>query len=229
MFEVPRRKFLLGSLAALFSAPAIVRASSLMQIRGERFALQGDFLAPLAIDYTSSESLNYEYWVVMSGNVVKRTARELMSAPAGVYTPWLPGLDSNGNAAGFRAVSEHHNGLTAGVVNWADAEGRTGTKLSLYNLGDRLDADPIVRKLRSEQDALLREIRAKREFLASQERRETYKRSVERQARANNRAALLAANRSSYARWEAQNAELLAITRDRDTSSKVPPLAPAGQ
>lgn len=222
MLEIPRRKFLLSSLAALFSAPAIVRASSLMQVRGDRFALQGDFLAPLAVDYTSAESLNYEYWAIGPMGLAKYTAREMLAAPAGVFTPWLAGLDANGNGVGFRAVNEHQKGLAVGQLGSAEAI------LGLVNYGDRLDRDPVVRKLRGEQDVLLRELREKREVLAQHKRETTYHRSMERQARAHNReqvALALSPRRTTFAQWERNNDRLLAVDRNRDPSREVSPLA----
>ena len=225
MLEVPRRSFLLGSLAALFSAPAIVRAQSLMKVRGDRFALQGDFLAPLAVDYTSEESLNYEYWAIGPMGLAKYTAREMLAAPAGVFTPWLPGLDEHGRGVGFRAVNEHQKGLVIAPDGaWASTDGRMGTKLSLYNLGDALDRDPVVRKLRGEQDALLRELREKRAEADAARRREVYEASLMRQQRAYFRASV---HRTTFAEWEKSHDQLLRATPHRDTPAKVSPLAPA--
>jgi hypothetical protein len=156
MFDTTRRKFLVGSLASLFAAPAIVRASSLnlAGLRGVRFDTSG-------ITYDQSDSLAYEYWAIGPMGLAKYTAKQIMDAPKGVYLPWLPSermIHSyedklvGGPNSFFRPVRENKSGLMF-------AQDQKTAELKLLNIADSLDRDPVVAKLRSEQDDLLRKLR----------------------------------------------------------------------
>jgi hypothetical protein len=155
MFDTTRRKFLVGSLAGLFAAPVIVRAASLMPIRGE-------LLARTSIAYDQSDSLAYEYWAIGPNGLAKYTAKQIMDAPSGVYLPWLPSermVHSHedklveGPNGFYRPVRENKSGLMF-------AQNQKTSELKLVNLADKLDRDPVIAKLRSEQDDLLRRLRA---------------------------------------------------------------------
>lgn len=102
------RRGFLGGLAAtlggLIAAPAIVRAGSLMPIS------QRALIAPVAFRETFiQDSMLYEYWVSMGGTIVKRTAQDILSAPPGVYQPWLP--EATGERIAFRPVNVERAGL----------------------------------------------------------------------------------------------------------------------
>ncbi len=133
----PSRRGFIGGLAALFAAPAIVRASSLMPI-SQRALLE---VAPLALDM--ADSMSYQYWVLMSGTIVKRSAREILDAPSGVYQPWLP--EGHGSGVQFRPVDsmlrglelrrEHLNLIRAQGSGWTTP---SGSEQFLHHEAERL-------------------------------------------------------------------------------------------
>jgi hypothetical protein len=158
MFDTTRRRFLVGSLASLFAAPALVRATSLdlAGLRGERFAASG-------ITYDTADSLAYEYWAIGPNGLAKYTAKQIMDAPSGVFLPWLPTERVDGSrgiihGGSFRPVREKQNGLMFSATR--NDEKMSGFDLQVRNLADSLDRDPVIAKLRSEQDDLLRRLRA---------------------------------------------------------------------
>lgn len=150
---VPRRTFLIGAIASLFAAPAIVRATSLMPIRTPALMLD-----PVALTLDAAgTSADYTYWVSMGGHICRMTAAEILRAPAGAIQPWLPEHFADGSSA-FRATDSHRVGLRffASPSQHDDAPMR----LEVRDLGGKLDRDPVIARLRAEHDALLRQRRA---------------------------------------------------------------------
>lgn len=192
-----RRGFLSGAFASLFAAPAIIRASSLEfgHLRG------APLLAPQTIDYTSEDSLNYQYWVNFGGSIRRMAARDILAAPKGAITPWLPeryGVASffkNDPLSSFRPSNTYQSGLMF-------AHAPDGS-LRIKNLAEKFDADPVLLRLRKEQEGLLVAVRAakaeaERAAVAARQREkeEGYKRQAARYS---------SAERSSFAecdtRW----------------------------
>jgi hypothetical protein len=143
----PSRRSFVGGLAALFAAPAIVRATSLMPVHA---------LEPVAIALDRSDVLDYEYWANGPMGLARYTAREILAAPKGVYTPWLP--EQSGDAAfvkSFRPVLVDKAGLATDPVRKA--------VLAKYpaefpTMADPTASDPVVAKLRAERAELQRRI-----------------------------------------------------------------------
>lgn len=105
---IPSRRGFLGGLAAtlggLIAAPTVVRATSLMPVS------QRALIAPVAFREAFIQySIFYEYWVAMGGSIVRRTAEQILSAPLGVYQPWLP--TGVGDSVEFRPVNVEQAGL----------------------------------------------------------------------------------------------------------------------
>lgn len=152
----PSRRGFLGGLAAtlggLIAAPAIVRAGSLMPISQRALLVPAaGFIAQAEI----SDSMLYEYWVLMGGSIVKRTARDIMDAPPGVYQPWLPG--GVGDSIEFRPVNVERAGLklTREYLNAVASDGNGWTMPSKSNAF--VDAERL--RLANERDRLERELR----------------------------------------------------------------------
>lgn len=57
--ELPRRGFLLG-VGALLAAPALVRASSLMDIKGERMVMYRNYLMPSIFSSDTTERWRFD-------------------------------------------------------------------------------------------------------------------------------------------------------------------------
>jgi hypothetical protein len=144
----PSRRGIIGALGALFAAPAIVRAASLDALRGVPYGLGADgTLAPITQGY-ATESLDYEYWVSMGGTIVRRSARDILAAPAGTYQPWLGINDTHiGSSIAFRPTDGQKKGLSF-------AYDKTTRSLQIINFDDPLARDPVILRLRQEQDDL---------------------------------------------------------------------------
>jgi len=152
--KLARRSFLVGFAGALFAAPAIVRASSLDLVRGPKFGIEPNLmLAPIVDSATFADETSFEYWVVRGGSLVRVTAMEIIRAPRGIYSPWLP--DYTGRLRGTDATRE---GL------FIDANGK-------FQIGKATN-DSLAR-LRAERDELERKLGAKFLSDAHQQRAES--------------------------------------------------------
>ena len=149
---LPRRSFLTGLLAA-FAAPAIVRATSLDLVRGQRFVLSP--AGELTERLTDRGTLNYMYWVVQFGQIVKMSGQDILAAPSGTVIPpdvALEALAYDGLLGkAFRPCNEHEKGLTFVVA--------PDGALRLQNLAEKLSADPVILRLRKEQQDLEGQLR----------------------------------------------------------------------
>ena len=146
-----RRGFIAG-LTSLFAAPALVRATSLDFIpRGAQLILDSS-ISTASTSYTAEDSLNYSYWVSMGGAPARMTAREILNAPRGVIAPWLPSyVDFETPRGLFRPTNEHQNGLMFATA--------LDGKLVLKDIGDKITIDPVIVRLREEQEELVRKLR----------------------------------------------------------------------
>lgn len=156
MIELPRRKFLIGSLVSLFAAPAIVRASSLMPVRAYSPFLSVEGVVNEALASTSS--LDYEYWAVGPMGLAKYAAREIVKQPL-AYQGWLNDA-SNPNWLSLRPVREDQKGLQY-LGSFAEI-GFPQEAQVVRDIGRQLDADPQIAALRKEQLDLARQLRQAR-------------------------------------------------------------------
>lgn len=157
---LPSRRGFLAGLAALCATPAIVRAASLMPLRGSvllpsplQLYNEGD--ATLTTALTAHESLNYTYWVSEFGFICRMTGREILAAPPGTIQPWLP------QSGEFRPTNEHEKGLVFEGRGEGDFRLHAAVpELRVRNLANTLDTDPVIVRLREEQQELLRKVAA---------------------------------------------------------------------